>query len=351
MKKEDIVRGFLRKGHLLSPDALLKLENEGTEKFLGMEFDSLVIQKQDLSYDSVKIIKNITEIPNEITKQDFIDAYKKKYDTIKEIFVRNQNKEYTSFSNLKNGESYNVIGIVKEIKEDGKKLVLEDATGNITIVSNKEKSKGVNLDDVVGVDLVVRNGVKLAKSITFPDFPLRSPKTSRGRVCCLTNLKLGEAPKEEIEKNIKNVSKHNPKYVFILSEIKEKEFFEELIEKYLNKTHVFHCNISDSLPSLPVDIKGAAPLSDPCVVEINGVNILCSSKATLENLKKRYIPYDNLPHECFIVDKNPDIVFYPGEEPFERNYKSMTMVTAGNILNKFGPKIIDLGSREIETLG
>ena len=198
MDKKEIVQAILKKGILISPDLLDRLnedtlrsilENRDKTKEIVMgsmpegaenrqespkpETEANTITKPEPEADENKITVRVraTELRHRLSPDDFVRHYNNKYGALREILL----KKTSAVSVNKAGGSAStvtVIGMVKELTSEG--FVLEDPTGEIRIVSSQDKAS-IAEDDVLAASGVVRGERLFAKDIMMPDVPLTHP--------------------------------------------------------------------------------------------------------------------------------------------------------------------------------
>ena len=128
---------------------------------------------------------------------------------------------------------------------------------------------------------------------------------------------------------------------------------ESIIQRYCSGKRIFLApgEADDKeYPRLPVNIKGVTALSDPAMVEINGVKILVVHNFDITMLRKRYLGRSKsiLPEDYLVLEEVPDIVHcgHTGK-PFVQNYKSISIVNSGSLLDEFKPVVIDFATRDV----
>ncbi len=369
MGEKKIVEFFMEQGHLLTPTSLQKLVDE---KFSITEPESVFYDKTRFVLEpenikkgkKIEIINNIESIPENISVNDLTEMYNRKYDMIKNIIVsRFKTKEFVSISNLSTSVKFggfNIIGIVrsKEKEEDRTILEIEDATGNVKINFNKnslDEADSLSVDDVVGIGGIIKDKIIFGEKVIYPDVPLREPSKGYGRLCYISDLKLDEAPTKDLEKVFSWLSNSNIDYIFIGGKLGDIPLLEKIISEKCPNKQIFISSSDNGTPSvackyIPENVTG---LSNPCLIKINGVNVLSVDKFNLSSLKKRYIDYENkngekgVPFKEFIIFDIPDIILYADTgKPFIENYKSITLFNSGSLLTEFVPVIINLNTRE-----
>ena len=91
MERNEIVKSFLEKGKLLTPEALDFLSTQNTELLLRKTYKNFILKKQDFEEDeekeSVIIIKNLIEKPKELTTNDLLNFYTSKYEKMRDIIT------------------------------------------------------------------------------------------------------------------------------------------------------------------------------------------------------------------------------------------------------------------------
>jgi len=379
--RQEIVNKFFEHGYLLTPDALEFLEKSKNYEKLLDEIkitDKFIIDKNDFAKlepaetEKIKILKNLTTKPANLTTNDFIRFYNSKYEKMRDIITERVKKDFISFDKLDNSrnEVY-VIGIVKEIRtEDNKKIIeLEDLTGLITVVFDKEVD--FEPDDVIAIRGVSGRPL-IGKDIIYPDIPLRQPIKGTGKICVMSDLHLEEAPLDALINFLKWFKNQNIRYLLVTGDVVDLDRFNKLVSEYIPDKTVFLIPgntdpvVGSEYPSLPIDIVTDAPLvrhgltndniislSNPSMIEINNIKILLIHSFEQNMLNKRYLGKSKLilNEDYLVLDYVPDIVVCGHtHEPFVANYKSVTIVNPGSLLTEFRPTVVDLATREWEQL-
>ncbi len=357
---KEAVEAFFSRGKLLTPDALRYLESRNAGDFLEGAYNTLIdIEDLLAREDKIRIITNITKKKTEITTGDMVKFYNSKYDKMKNIILTRLQKNFVSINKLESqkGEVF-ILGIVREIKEnDGiRSAEIEDSTGSVTAVFEKGEQDDLEIDDVAAIQGTPSGKALLAKSVFFPDVPLREPNKSVGKACFISGLNLDEAPKQDLEKFLKWFEgQENIRYLFITGRIGDADALEGMIDTYCRNKKVMICASSGGdLPDLPIDMKtkAAIPLSNPSMIEINGIKILLFDKFQTKMLKKRHLsnikPF--IDEDAMALEELPDIVHCAGDAASVSNYKSVTVINSGSLLTDFRPVIADFSTRECQLL-
>jgi len=365
MNEKEIIDKFMKRGFLLSKDALEFLKTKDdvyiNDVVRRINSDKTILDKEDVVLEEeYKILKCLKEVPNELTTEDFLSFYKSKYEKMRRIVRERMNKEFVSINKLSNfrNEVW-VMGIVKDIyKKDEKTILeLEDVTGYVPITFDFKDVEGVDLDDFIVVRAVGTKKMLFGKKILFPDIPLREPVFGKGRGCFISDIHLNEAPSKDFSFFLEWFQSHDIDYLFIAGDIGDVTLFQELIKTIpYRKVFVIPGNVDKKeYPSLPLNVEGnnIVSLSNPAMVEINGLKILIIHDFNLTFLKKRYLhsgqPKRILKEDFLVLEDVPDVVHYGHtHEPLIRNYKSVTIVNSGSLLTNFKPVVIDFSTREAE---
>lgn len=347
MEKEKIVAEFFRHSHLLTEEAVKLLDHtDNIDWNLPLVVDTMDIQKP------YRVIKNITSRKTELTNDDFVRFFNSKYEKMRTIITSRINKDFISLNKIGNtrGEMH-TIGIVRDIKDkDGKKIVeLEDTTASIPVIFD---NVDVELDDVIAVQAIEGGKVLFGKKILYPDIPLRKPTLGRGKGCFISDLCLDESPTADAENFFQWFGHSDVHYLFIAGRIGNMDELEKYIEKHCYMKTVFLIS-DEQMPGLPIKVKNTRiiSLSNPAMVEVEGLKILMAQHADVSMLKKRHLGKSNTitEEDYMALDEIPDIVHSGNStEPYITNYKSVTLVNSGSLLGTFRPVIIDFSTRETE---
>lgn len=244
---------------------------------------------------SVEIIKSFDrgqEKGGQINVSDYAKRFLDRLQAIQKMLVQKiELKDMVSISNA-SGKSV-VIGIV--LKKDAGFFELEDQTGTIRILCQKEMLEKIELDDIIAVKGIVgQDRFMRCEEIIFPDIPLTRPRTTK-----------------------------EPMKIAFVDEHHESSAPVKII------WNEDECRC--------ISPEKTMILSDPCMLSINGINVLYYSATSnpTDILKRRFIA---LKKGDFIIDPVPDIFLSRGL-PKPMNYKSVSIVP----LNYE----IDLGTREV----
>jgi len=362
MDKKEIVNLFMNKGLLLTPSALSFLEeksNDIIELLSEKKYEKDILTEADFRLPSIIILKNITQIPREITTEDFISYYTDKYEKMKAIITERIKKDFISLNKIDNfrNEVY-VIGIVKEIKQkDDKTIVeIEDLTTSVPIIF--EEKVECELDDVIAVHAVSAKNIMFGKKIIYPDVPIRQPTKGFGSACFISDLHLDEAPIKDFLVFVDWFNQQKIDYLFVAGDIGDLKAFEEAVKNIHTKTFVIPGNADDKeYPGLPLEFssKNIVSLSNPSIIEVNGIKVLIihDKNDVMTMLKKRHLgkPTRIFSKDYLVLDIVPDIVHYGHtHEPFVTNHKAVTFVNSGSLLSSFKPVVINFENRNVEQI-
>jgi len=367
-KARRIVEFFIQKGKLITPEVLkFLLSTRNHERIMQelSEREKFVIEESDLvlfetKKDKIKILLNITERPSGVSIEDFVKFYRDKYERIKNIITRRFDYRFISLDKIPNNETSYIIVMVHDVKKERDKTILtvEDLTKKEEIIFLNPVN--VELDDVVIIACRKQGDVVYGERIEYPGIPLRQPTKGYGKVCAISDLHLDEAPLGEFKKFIEKFSESEIKYLIVSGDIGDCEKFKEAVRELKDKT-IFvipgnkDCKDYPALP-LEIDLDNVVSLSNPSMIEINGIKFLLIHKFNIEMLEKRYLDAGGKARFVFrrdylVLEEVPDIVvFGHTHAPNVMNYKSITLVNPGSLLSEFKPIVIDLSTREYSVL-
>jgi len=202
---------------------------------------------EDEMGSNVVIVKSYAENSQKREVQDFVSYFRKRYDALKKILqTRMELENAISISRLKNveNESVALIGMIngRRITKNGNLIFeIEDLTGKVNVLVNKnrkdlfEKAEYVVLDEVVGVKGKQGKGMVFVDELIFPDVPLTKEyrKASEEVYAAFTaDFHTGSMMylKEDVEKFLKWVNceigsdeqkrvAKNLKYLFIVGDV------------------------------------------------------------------------------------------------------------------------------------
>ncbi len=336
MKRQDLILKFLDKGKLITPLALEQLEKE-EDLSVFLEKDGVFMTEYD--FERIQILKNITSKTEEMSISDFVSYYQSKFSKIRNIFLKEKPLAYVSIDKINNTfKKGTIIGMVVS-KENG--LTVEDMTGVVTL-----KGGDADLDDVVAFE-VEKKGVFEVKRVIYPDVPLRAVKTGSGRAMFVSDLHLDRD--EKGKKFLKWFGEQDVKDLFIAGDIGDKRELEKWIEE---GKHVFVIPgeaDGDSYPQLPLNLEGdIISLSNPSMVELNGLKVLLVHEFKKEMLTKRHLGTMFSPEDQMVLEDVPDIVHCGHtHKQIISNYKSITIVNSGSPLT---PIVIDFKTRRYKVV-
>ncbi len=355
LDKKRIVTAYLERGNLLTPEALEKITKNGNMK---EKIDALIVDKDMLEDElSCAVVKNFQEKPAEIKKDDFVSFYNSKFEKMKNIIVSRLQKDFVSLNKI--GALMNeiyVIGMVREAgQRNGKYVIeLEDMTDSKHVIFDKEQE--VEIDDVIAVKAVSAGEALFGKAVIHPDIPLRQPSRGTGKGCFVSDLHLDEVPGKEAEKFFLWLRSVDAKNVFVAGDIGDTALFEKFVGEYCQSKTFFcipgHKSGEMEYPTPPEQFsrKNIIPLSNPSIINVNGLVILMVHDGNINFLKKRYIGHSKLilKEDYLVLDIVPDIMHCGHtHKPESSNYKSVSIVNSGSLLSELRPVVIDFETREV----
>ena len=259
-KKREIIDIFLKNDILINSELLneindndniskifelLKSKNELTNETRTQE--GINITEAGNQKSEVKIIYSYKEEAKKRQQQDFVDYFNNRYKSIEQILRQRQELKNTvsinKIINKKEKDNVCIIGMVsnKQVTKNGNLLlIIEDPTGRIRVIVNKNKpslfndAKDIVLDEVIGITGVNIDAIIFANNIVWPDIPGKELKKSSDEkyAIFLSDLHVGSAKflPDEFEKFLKwiNCDVGNPqqrhiaenvKYIFIAGDL------------------------------------------------------------------------------------------------------------------------------------
>ena len=290
-----------------------------------------------------------------VTTDDFILHFNQKYEKLRQIIVSRTNKNFLSLDKLSNNKTeVFVVGIVKNIEryadENSLKIDIEDPTGSASAYI--KQTDDVDLDDVIAVQGTDGGKNIYNAKIVFPDVPLKQPTKGYGKLCFISGLGFSEVPDETIEKVFQDIQKHQVDFLFVIGSTKNIQKLEAYVSKYCPEMHVITMP-SEKYPQKPETfvLENIIALTNPAMIEINGIKILLINEFKLSALRKRQLKQTKIPIEPLVIDEIPDIVvccFPP--DPQITNYKATSIINTGSFLTTMRPVILDLETRDTEQI-
>jgi len=142
------------------------------------------VEKEIEGGGNVIVLKSYGPTSNKRDVGDFISYFRTRYNNVKELLQKRPELQNSiSISRVFNKElkdPVSIIGMIsdKHVTKNGHLLLkVEDLTGSITVLLNKDSdifrlSNELVLDEIVGIDGQVGNGIIFSNSIYFPDIPM-----------------------------------------------------------------------------------------------------------------------------------------------------------------------------------
>ncbi len=215
LNKDEIINELMERGFLVGPDFFDNI-NDGfdvddfCEKIKKLETKPLVLTNEVLfsvfnqglrdeeklnkvelipeeKEDKVVIIKSYKEEKKKKEVNDFVDYFRARYNSLKNILMNRPELQNAISINriLNKPDKGNValIGIVRDkatSKNGNIILTLEDITGEMKVLVNKNKPElfesvnDIQLDEVIGVVGVNSDKIVFVNDILFPDIPINN---------------------------------------------------------------------------------------------------------------------------------------------------------------------------------
>jgi len=188
------------------------LSEKGRDDKLYKKFiDYLIGEEKEikLNMSDVKIIFSYKEESKKREVQDFVSFFNSRYKTLESMLKNRQELQnimsINRILNKKERENISLIGIVddkKVTKNNNILLKVEDQTGSISILINKNKTnlfntaKNIVLDEVIGIVGVSGGNIIFANNVIYPDVPVnkelkKSP--DEDYAICLSDIHFGSS--------------------------------------------------------------------------------------------------------------------------------------------------------------
>ncbi len=189
-KNKDIVLNWI------SFDAAKAMMEKDTnpERYSDVVDSFEIYKRQDIQLDHKRDVKVLFSYNKESTKrtvQDFVAYFNNRYKALEKILRNRKGLDgLTSISRLltkKDRETVSIIGMVvskTETKNENIMLTVEDLSGSISVLINKnkkelyEKGKDIVEDEVIGFNGVSGNNILFVNNLIFPDVPRKELKKS-----------------------------------------------------------------------------------------------------------------------------------------------------------------------------
>ncbi|MBR9682903.1 MAG: hypothetical protein GOV02_04455 [Candidatus Aenigmarchaeota archaeon] len=315
----DYLKKIIDLGVLVEPDAVEKMKTLSAEDLSSViskiENERPLILSENVINQYLKktkmiVLKQINP-KSSFSVQDFVDEINERYSFLQNILLgKINNEDMVSINKCGRGRA-SVIGMVKNIEEKDDTFVIdvEDTTGSIQTVIQKEQGKRIEKDDVIAITGNINNKILFATNVVFPDVPLGSPN------------------KSETETRVGFIVDHS---------------FEKCPEIDADYLILYNCeNISHVEKDLPfvklIVVNGDKDpkvdnIDSPCLIDIDGIKILLAiGNDSLKTLKKRYVIQNNA---FFALDPVPDIVFTEKSiDSTQVNYKGISIIQRNNVVN------------------
>ena len=296
------IKNLINLGFLVDEEIANRIENLNEEDFYklieSLKKEKVYIITKDLLNkvlsEEVEILSQFKPIKS-LTINDFVKMLNERYNSLQNILLNKvELKNIVSINKASSG-NVSIIGLVKEITEKNSNVlvVLEDPTGDIETLIDKNLTGKLSLDDVIAVSGNINNKILFVDKLLFPGIPLRPVNYSE------ESVKIAFLP---------NKKPNNAEYVI-----------------YKNK-------IEDKIKKKTYDI------IDPCFIKIKNITILVIfGFDPLNVINKRYVKKDNID---FLIEEIPDILFT--DNKVNMSYKGVSIVSLD--------KIIDLKTREVKNI-
>ena len=201
----------------------------------------------ELATPQVKILFSYEEQSVKREIQDFVKYFTLRYKALEAILMQRPDlNNITSINRIvqkKDREAVTLIGLVKEketTKNNNLMLTLEDPTGSIRVLINKNKpdlydvARNMVVDEVIAIKGVNGQNIVFANNVYLPDIPLKELKKSpeEGYALVLSDLHVGSNNflpddfnrlitwlKGELGNEIQKETAKKVKYIFVVGDL------------------------------------------------------------------------------------------------------------------------------------
>jgi DNA polymerase II small subunit len=381
MEKQDIVKMFLEKGLQIDPQALEYLYNNQEcvssliEKLIenNITFVTLDAIRSFLTEDVI-VVKEFKEKPRKISVEDVTKMLRERYEKISQIL----SKRFELVNPISIGKitrkakNFSLICLVRDKKSERYSLVIEDGTGETEVFFDKnlEDFKLIVPDEVVGLVCENVDNTIFVRKVVYPDIPFRKEvnKAVEDVYClffsnfCLDSEKFNEKYFQNFLNWLENQADKNI-LIFILGGISSKENdIEELVKKLPSDKKTYLLKSEKDASHKRFDFE------DPVLIKVKGLTLLLShgemfqkyskileipiEQACVALLRKRHlnpiIEVGKTFEDVYLLETVPDIIACgSSDQPSYLNYKSTTIISCGNFIEKPIFWMINLKTREI----
>lgn len=385
MNKQDIVSKFIEKGFQLDPhsldfffqnsdkiDIFLKKSNVDQQNIITKEtIDSIFKTVQP----NIQILKTYNTDKKTMTVENSIQFFNNRYEKMRKILSgRFELVNLISINKVTpTTKKFSVIGMIAEKDNDTKSIVVEDTTGEMKIFFDSVNNFSELLhDEVIGIVCEKDDDSIKAKSVIFPDIPLRREinKTKDDIYCIfVSDFHMDDANfnKKSFDNFLDWIGKikYEKFYIFVLGDIssdknKIKNFLDSLPEKHQK---IFQQGDIDGQQ------ENILSITDPCLLKLENTTLFLShgnflndymnlwntspEQTILNLIKKRNMnPSFDInkkigAEDQYFLDTIPDI-FVTGHfhKPGMINYKGTTIISNGSFINQPVYWMINLRTRE-----
>lgn len=356
MDRTTILKLFLTRGTQVDQGALeFLINNQSTlETVLKLDKNKL---PPVITAEFLKSIlpTSSTEIGQKISIDQLSQVVNNRYEFLKKILEPKE--ELVNLVSInKISEKLKLFSVIGIVLEKGDTVTLEDTTGHATFTLDKEMSKFIVEDEVVGLVCEKQHGVNLVKNIIYPDIPLNieSKKTESLEKCFFISDIHMDTPtfNKSYYKNLLNwLNEQKNMKIFVLGGIATTN--EDLSKFFSDIPHpVYFCYENDP--------------KNPTTKRIDNIQILLSHDSflhyymklwntsldtTIVNLlRKRNLNPILTPenyNNSFLLEEVPDIIAINGTNKATlTNYKGTTIITTGSFSTEPIYWLINLQTRE-----
>lgn len=334
----DIIDKFLKKGILISPEIVNKLNPEEVDEIINkLDDKQLVLTKEVyclMKSSGVKVLNEYKKKSSTKRITNFVDFYNQRFDFLREILRKKLGTDKLTSINKLNMGTVLVIGMVRKIEDGG--FELDDSTGSVFCRSNEK----VVEDEVIAVKGNYRNELH-AEKVTRPDIPLNNSVNATEDDC--ETLFVSDLSSVKKHSHVKCV------FTFHVSQKDIKNLNMWIVTKKENKLKG-KLVVSPEAPFM-VDVEGIKVLvvEHPEIREVKKkLGLDDEKKVIIELLKRRHLlPFSYVENDPYLIKVIPDVLFLSGgEETFFINYKGISIISVSG----GGGFIVNLKTRDYKEI-
>lgn len=356
MDKATILKLFLTRGTQIDQGALDFLVNNQSTLETILKLDKTKLPPV-ITVDFLKSILSISSIGigQEISINQLSQIVNYRYGFLKKILeTKEELVNLVSINKISEKmKHFSVIGVVLE-KSDT--VVLEDTTGQATFILDKEMSKFVVEDEVLGFVCEQQYGVNIVKHIVYPDIPLNreSKKTESSEKCFfVSDIHMDSTTfnKNYYKNLLEWLNKQDNLKIFVLGGISsKKEDTSKFLSDIPHPAYFWYENNAKKPTTKQMDDVQLLLSYDSFLQYYMKLWNISIDTTIVNLLRKRNLNPILTPenyNNSFLLEEVPDVIAISGTNKATlTNYKGTTIITTGSFTTEPIYWLINLQTRE-----